>query len=312
MEEVNGEIRRRCSCMKTGKMRNAIDESFREKSSFKIAFTSLAIIVALSLIDHSTGFEMSFSIFYLVPVAFAAWYGSRVVAGLVFVLSAAAWLIVDHTAGNSYSSPLYPYWNACVRLGFFIVISRLISTIKEKLELERKSARLDGLTGAMNARWFGEAAETVFQLAKRYERPTALGYIDIDNFKQVNDIFGHPAGDRVLATVASILMNSVRSSDIVGRLGGDEFAVLMPETTYSGAEKMFRDLHHKLLLETKEQGWPIGFSIGISFFKTAPESVNEAIRLADELMYQVKNQGKNAIALKESTGSITIENTQAY
>jgi diguanylate cyclase (GGDEF)-like protein len=280
------------------KMRNIITESFLGKSSFRIASTSLIMIIALSTIDHATGFDLSFSIFYLVPVVFASWYGTPITGAFVFFLSAVAWMIVDLAAGNNYSSTVYPYWNACIRLGFFFVIYRLITTIKIKIDTERKSARLDRLTGTMNTHFFGEASETVFQLAKRNEKPVAMGYLDIDNFKQVNSTHGHPAGDRVLAAVASILMKSVRYTDFVGRPGGDEFAILMPDTKPSDALTMFNNLHQKLIAEMSAQGWQIECSIGVAAFKTAPETVAEAIRLAEELMYEVKSQGKNAVLIK--------------
>ena len=160
-------------------------------------------------------------------------------------------------------------------------------------------AKLDGLTGVMNARAFGEAAQTILSIAARYGRPTAIGYIDLDNFKSVNDTLGHSEGDTVLIAVASILLESVRGTDLVGRLGGDEFAIFLPETTYSGAVTIFDKLRERLLKEARERVWPIGFSIGVAVFRTAPLSVDEAIKLADALMYRVKNSGKNNILFEE-------------
>lgn len=151
----------------------------------------------------------------------------------------------------------------------------------------------------MNGRWFGEAAQAIFHIAARYGRPTVIGYIDLDNFKSVNDTLGHTEGDHVLRTIASILLKSVRSADLVGRLGGDEFVVLLPETTYTGAVTTFENLRKRLLKETGEHMWPIGFSIGVAVFLTPPSSIDEAIKAADALMYRVKNGGKNNMLVEE-------------
>jgi diguanylate cyclase (GGDEF)-like protein len=115
----------------------------------------------------------------------------------------------------------------------------------------------------------------------------------------VNDTLGHTEGDRVLKTVASVLLVSIRKADLVGRLGGDEFVVLLPETTRAGAVIVFENMREALLKRAAEHGWPIGFSIGVAAFETAPKSLGEAIKLADALMYRVKNSGKNRIVFEE-------------
>ena len=278
----------------------ALLNAFLEKrSSFQITAASLFFIIALAVIDHATGYEVSFSIFYIMPLAFATWYVGLSRGMLLSIFSTMAWLIVDRTSGHHYSQAFIPFWNAGVRFVFFILIVRLLATVRSQLERERSMARFDGLTGAMNGRAFREAAQTILHIAARYGRPTVIGYIDLDNFKHMNDTLGHTGGDDVLRTVASILLKSVRGTDLVGRLGGDEFAVLLPETAYSGAVTLFKNLREKLLKEARGQGWPVGFSIGVAVLRTAPSSVDEAIKHADALMYRVKNGGKNNILLEE-------------
>ena len=271
----------------------------KKRSSFQVTAVSLVLVVALAAIDHATGYEVAFSIFYLVPITLATWYGRLPQSILLCIVSAIAWLIVDRTAGHNYSQAFIPFWNAGIRLGFFIVTARLLAMVRSQLEKERQMARLDGLTGVMNGHAFEEAAQTILRIAARYGRPTVMGYIDLDNFKSVNDTLGHTEGDHVIRTVASILSKSIRSADLIGRLGGDEFAILLPETACSGAATMFEHLREGLLKEARERVWPIGFSIGVAVFRTAPSSVDEAIKLADALMYRVKNGGKNNILLEE-------------
>jgi diguanylate cyclase (GGDEF)-like protein len=271
----------------------------KKRSSFQVTASSLFLVVTFALIDYATGYEGSFSVFYLVPIALATWYGGLRQGILLSIVSATAWLFVDRSAGQHYSQAFIPFWNAAVRFVFFIVTAKLLAKLSDQLEKERSMARFDGLTGAMNGRGFREAAQAIFRIADRYGRPTVIGYIDLDNFKRVNDTLGHTEGDYVLRTVASILLKSVRGADLVGRLGGDEFVVLLPETTYSGAVTVFENLRERLLKKAREHMWPIGFSIGVAVFRSAPSSADEAVKLADGLMYRVKNSGKNNILLEE-------------
>jgi diguanylate cyclase (GGDEF)-like protein len=280
-------------------MLSRIDAFLKNRSSFQVAAVSLVLTAAIAALDHTTGYELSFSIFYLVPIAFAAWYGNLRLGVFLSAVSAMTWLIVDRTAGHSYSQAIIAFWNAVVRFGFFTVTAALIAKVRLQLEKEKLMARLDRLTETMNVRAFQEEVHKLLDIAARYERPTVMGYIDLDSFKSVNDTFGHAEGDNVLRTVASIMSRSVRGTDIVGRMGGDEFAVFLPETTSSGAAVVFENLREKLLTEVKERVWPIGFSIGVAVFRTAPSSVNEAVRLADTLMYRVKKSGKNSILFEE-------------
>ena len=279
-------------------MISRIDAFLKERSSLQITVACLFLILALAAVDHTTGYELSFSIFYLLPIAFATWYAGMYHGALLSIVSASVWLIVDITAGNQYSRSFIPFWNAGVRFLFFIVTVWLLTTVRAQLEKERSRARLDGLTGVMNGFAFTESAQTILRIADRFGRPTAIGYIDLDNFKRVNDTLGHAEGDQVLKTVASALLTSVRKADLVGRLGGDEFVVLLPETTYPGAATVFENIHKSILKKAGEKGWPISLSIGAAVFLTAPTSLNEAIRLADTLMYRVKKSGKNRILIE--------------
>jgi diguanylate cyclase (GGDEF)-like protein len=283
-------------------MISRIDAFLKERSSLQLTPACLLLIFVIAAADHTTGYELSFSIFYLLPIAFATWYAGLYHGALLSIVSAFVWLIADITAGNLYSQPFIPVWNAGVRFLFFIVTAWLLTTVRAQLEKERSMARLDGLTGVMNGRAFTESAQAVLRIADRFGRPTAIGYIDLDNFKSVNDALGHAEGDRVLQTVASVLMNSVRKADLVGRLGGDEFVVLLPETTGSGATTVFENIRESILEKAGEQGWPIGLSIGAAVFLNAPSSLDEAVRVADTLMYRVKNSGKNRILIEAYGG----------
>jgi diguanylate cyclase (GGDEF)-like protein len=276
----------------------AIDRFLRGKSMVWITACSGISAFALALVDLLTGYELAFSIFYLAPVAIAAWYGGLARGMVVSALSALAWLMADTTAGNPYSSMIIPLWNTAVRFGFFIVTARLLASLKTHLAREQDLARQDGLTGIMNGRAFDEAAQPMLELAARHGHPTAVGYVDLDDFKVVNDTRGHAEGDRILRAVAELLRREFRGSDLVCRLGGDEFAVLLPETDLAGARTVFEKVHRELVREMRERAWPIGFSIGVAVF-AASRSVDRAIRVADQIMYRAKSSGKNRVLLEE-------------
>jgi diguanylate cyclase (GGDEF)-like protein len=215
------------------------------------------------------------------------------------LLSTFIWYLVDiGSSGHPYSNPFAPYWNSIIRMGLFLITVQLLIQLKASLNTEKELSRTDNLTGAMNGRGFTEAAEKLFELGARHHRPTSIAYIDLDNFKKVNDEFGHFEGDKVLQTVGGILLNTVRKSDVVGRLGGDEFSIVLPETNEIGAKSTFLKLKNDLTDAMKQHSWPIGFSIGVVSFDLPPTRLDEAIRSADELMYHVKRHGKNDILFK--------------
>lgn len=278
-----------------------------QKLEILIASSSPTQVIALGLLtvgligvmDHITGFEMAFSIFYLIPVVFVTWFSRQWTGYLICGISAAVWLITDLTSGHAYSFWLIPVWNTVVRLVFFLVAAYLLGQLKQHLKQEELLARTDDLTQVLNTRAFNELTTRMLQLAARHHHPVVLGYIDLDNFKAVNDEFGHSEGDRVLKMAASILTKCVRTTDIVGRLGGDEFAVFMPESDFADAQAAFSRIQLELVQNTAFQGWQIGFSIGIAYFPMAPLTIDEALKIADRLMYRVKASGKNNVLFEE-------------
>jgi diguanylate cyclase (GGDEF)-like protein len=207
--------------------------------------------------------------------------------------------VVEDISGHSYSNNLIPVLNAAVRFGFFFTTMLLVSEVKSLAKLQNTLATTDGLTGLLNARAFKDLSQTILHLAERHNHPVVLGYIDLDNFKSVNDHSGHSEGDRALQTVAKTLAGSVRAVDIVGRLGGDEFAILLPETNSAGAEELFGRIRERLIQEVAARGWPISFSIGVAVFPVCHPDIEELLKIADRLMYVVKNSGKNNVIFEE-------------
>ena len=265
------------------------------RTSREILEISLALVAVIGYIDQLVQAELSLSVFYLFPIALATWYAPPPAGSVFCLLSTAVWVAVDINTPRPAAAYWLPAWNAAVRLVFFLVTTRILGLLKNSLRREKALSRTDSLTQVLNARGFEEAGEQVLQLAARYRHPAALAYIDLDNYKQVNDTCGHATGDRVLQDVASMMARCLRATDVVGRLGGDEFAILMPETGREGAQTAFAKIQAELIREAREKKYPIGFSIGVAVFPIAPKSLDDAINAADRLMYKVKTSGKNSL-----------------
>ncbi len=269
------------------------------RSQVQLTLVSLLLLSAIASLDYLTGYELSFSLFYLIPVSISAWHSGKHLGIAVSIVCAATWLAIDYSSGQRYSQLGIPFWNACVRLGFFIIVARLLWHLRTALEYQSSLAEHDGLTGMLNNRSFKQRCASLASLATRSGRPMVLGYLDLDDFKVVNDSLGHGGGDDVLKAVANMLGERLRKSDIVGRMGGDEFAILLPETDLASARTIFSELHERLMDLATQNRWPVGFSIGVAAFHYPPADPEDAMKYADDLMYKVKGSGKNSIRFEE-------------
>ena len=270
--------------------------AFLERRSRPFIFVSgLLLVFLLGVADYLNGPDVSFLIFYVVPVFVAAWYAGRRAGLWMCAASGLSWFVGAYANPQHISHPGVAYWNAAVRLGFMVILAHLVASFKRSLERERELARTDYLTGALNGRSFGELAASEINRARRHSHPFTVAFMDVDDFKQVNDRHGHSAGDRLLKAVADSISQTVRAVDSVARLGGDEFAVLMPETGKAAAQVVIRRVRRQLLEAARRQGLPVTFSIGVVTWDTPPASVDEMLRAADELMYAAKRLGKGII-----------------
>ncbi|MFH1421963.1 MAG: GGDEF domain-containing protein, partial [Planctomycetota bacterium] len=274
----------------------SIDEFLKNRSNVLIFFFSLFTIFAIGAGDYLTGPEISFSIFYLCPIALAAWYCTMRIGILTAFCSAVIWFIADKTAGREYEYFAILYWNAFVRFWIFFIVVYLLSIIHTALEKNKEYANTDFLTKICNIRQFYEKLKEETERARRYNHPISIAYMDLDNFKNVNDQHGHKAGDELLKKIGAVLKENVRATDIVARLGGDEFAVLLPEISSESALEATKKLQKVLLNKMKEENSPITFSIGLVTFIRPPDSVeHEMLKRVDKIMYSVKENGKNNI-----------------
>jgi diguanylate cyclase (GGDEF)-like protein len=268
-------------------------------------------MVGLGIIDYLTGFEVSFSLFYVFPIVFVTWRAGHLIGIISSITSAIIWEISNLLAGVTFSHPLIIYWNTLIRLGFFLLITWLIGTLKHTLEKEQALSRIDFLTGSVNSRAFSEIADRELLRIRRHGHPFTISYIDLDNFKSVNDQLGHSVGDSVLRMVVDVLKAHLRGSDIVARLGGDEFAVFFPETDAEAAKIVIPKIQQILVTTMIEKNYPVTFSFGVVTCLVSPPTLDDLIMRADDLMYAVKKRGKNAIQYAVYKGDQRNENDLA-
>lgn len=269
----------------------------RQSPLFQISL-GLVLTVIIGLIDYGTGEELSVSILYLLPISMVTWLVGRGGGILISTASALIWLAADLISGPVYSHLMVHYWNMTVTFGFFFVVTLTLSALKKALEGEKKLARVDSLTGVANLRYFYEFCYREMERARRNKHSLALAYIDIDNFKIINDYFGHSTGDILLQSVTKTIKENIRPMDMVARLGGDEFVILLTEIGPTYVQMVITRIQKSLLELMRQKGWSVTFSIGVVTFISPPAKLDDMIRTADSLMYTVKNSGKNNIKYK--------------
>jgi len=254
-----------------------------------------AFVLPISILDYLTGPEVGFRLVYLIPVSLITWFTNRALGAVVALITVILWFFTDLATGRSYSHRLIYIWDFASRLFFLWMVVLLLSRLRLALQREQELARMDSLTGAMNPRVFYELTEMEISRSARYKHPVTVAYIDIDNFKTVNDTLGHNTGDRLLCTVTMNIRKYLRKTDAVARLGGDEFAILLPETGQEAARAAMEKIKNYLLQEMDRNRWPVTFSIGVITCVENLPTGERLIQAADALMYSAKNQGKNDI-----------------
>jgi diguanylate cyclase (GGDEF)-like protein len=264
--------------------------------------TGLALIVIIGIVDFLTEIEFTVSLFYMLPILLITWVAGRWPGIMASVLSTLVWLITDIAAGKTYSNPFIYIWNIFIELSFFVIFVLLLSTVRRALEHERELAHSDYLTGAVNSRLFIELLQMEINRSQRYQHPFTLAYMDLDNFKFVNDQFGHPIGDQVLRSVVDQAKKHLRTTDVFARLGGDEFAVLLPETDQESAKVVFSKILSDISLGMQQSNWSVTLSIGVLTCLSAPRSPDEIVKIVDDLMYSVKREGKDSIKYSTYAG----------
>ena len=185
--------------------------------------------------------------------------------------------------------------------------TRELQKLQEELSITKEEANIDFLTKLPNRRSFTRALEDFLDNFKNYSVPFSLVMLDIDNFKQINDTYGHDFGDKVLIEIGKILRTFLRAKDIPGRLGGEEFGIILPgvklEQAYRIAERLRKAIEVRDL--EVDNGKYVNFtaSIGVAEVEDSMESIDDLYKKADEALYKAKQNGKNQVQVARHSSS---------
>jgi len=174
-----------------------------------------------------------------------------------------------------------------------------------KLHMETSQMAItDALTGLYNRRYFDKVLPQELERARRYNLSFSILLIDADNFKKVNDTYGHLMGDRILATIGEAITHALRTVDFAFRYGGEEFIVILPETTIKSARRAAERIRQKVISESRkvlqnEVSSPVTVSTGIACYPRDATDAKALVALADNLLYQAKGAGKNRILVRK-------------
>lgn len=277
-----------------------------------LAVVALAVAV-MSALDIITGRDFRSVLFYLIPVLVVAWWLPRPWVLPATVVASASWTATGFYM-EGYAHMGITLFNAVTSLVVFLIVGLLLSTVRgerdllaaanarvqELLQAESQLARTDPLTGLANHREFMDRLKLDALRAGRDNTSLCVLYLDLDNFKRVNDRFGHAAGDEALRRIAAELRAATRATDLPARLGGDEFAVLLWGVDAAAAAQVAS----RLIAAVAQLGaaWPdtgLGASVGVAWFERAPEDPEQLVRAADDAMYEAKGAGKGRLVLRK-------------
>jgi len=260
----------------------------------------LASTLGIGWIDWLTGAELNLAIFYLMPIVGAGWASSRRSAVFHGFAAAVCWFVADISLRTD-EYLLVPLWNAFTGLFIFVGLGLLIAVVrsnqadlKASLDRERRLVHTDATTGLPNSRAFMK--ELAGQGEQKHAGPIGVIFLDLDNFKRVNDDFGHAEGDAVLREVGRALRAAVRRDDVAARIGGDEFAILALDVDRVALREIAARIVTAIeALGRRYPGTGLGASVGLCHLEAAPSDLDQMLRLADQAMYAAKTEGKGRV-----------------
>ncbi len=282
--------------------------SLVDESSHRVVLAVAAGLLGLvTVLDYWSGAELTSAVFYLVPVALAGWRFDVRTSGPFALCATLLWVSVTMMLGVQHASLWMAVWDGVSRFIVYFSFAVLLGHVRSSLERLREMALTDHLTGVANSRFFHELAARELEHCRRHQRPFTLAYIDIDDFKGINDEFGHSGGDMVIRTVATALARNIRKVDHVARQGGDEFMLFLHEVEPEVAQGVLEQIHSRVSDALQQSGFDVSLSTGGVTWRTPPDTLDAAIHSADQVMYRVKGMEKgtvlHAVAGEERTDS---------
>lgn len=259
-----------------------------------VVTTAATLLVLLGLLDYASGSEIAFSAIYLLPLLAVGWRVPQrgTLTAFISALASGAWLSAELATRSL--NPVVAFWNGASRFAIFYLVVSLLQALRASLIAQQNLAERDPLTGVANQRAFSKAMRRALEASQAARHPISLVYLDLDDFKMINDTLGHSGGNAVLCSFAAALNESTRESDTVGRLGGDEFAIILPSAGTQAARGIMDSLVTRLQGSLSEihLDRSVTFSAGVVTFLVPPENLDDMINAADSLMYEAKRDGK--------------------
>lgn len=256
---------------------------------------ALGFMVLITVADYLTDPYLAFATFYLIPVAILAWYWTRARA-LVFSVVVTAAGIMARTLDPGDVRTIVIAANGLLRQVMFIFVVLLVDAERTARMRVAKLSTTDPLTGMLNRRAFAELGRDRLAQAARRGSPVTLVYIDLDDLKTRNDVYGHEAGDRMLIAFADAMAITFRETDLVTRIGGDEFCCLLADTDEEEAEAVLIRFGAVVAQIGPES---LSASIGaVATMPTPDTAIGDLIHEADVLMYGAKVAGKGQYRIK--------------
>jgi len=265
---------------------------FHMRSNFIPLVLGILTIIIIGFLDYLTG-SFPVSIFYLVPIGIITWHTGLQNGILSSIACALIYFFDSYTDQNTTADTYLVYWNSLITLGYFLIFMYGLHKVKTVLRRETLYARTDFLTEVSNSKSFFEYADSEITRSRRFSRQLSIAYLDLDDFKALNNKLGRIAGDELLRLIAKTINWSLGKNDKVARLGGDEFAILFPDTSSDQAKSSMERVIEKLSQAAAVNRTQLTFSIGVVTFTRPPSSVDEMIGLAESTMYSAKIDGKN-------------------
>ena len=277
---------------------------FTRETQWKLALETWAIILFISWCVYQTGgIDSPLINLYLLVIIFSALTLGKMVTLLEFTLISAAYFYLAQSSVEEGSFSLLLLSEMTMTFAPYLLVGYLTSLLAADLKNARQGLELlsdtDELTGLKNRRAFNAALEAEFKKAVRYNRVFSVLMLDADDLKPVNDRFGHAAGDKLIVSIAQVVQESLRETDILARYGGDEFVVILNETTRDRAvevaERIRKSVENTSFSSSGERVSST-ISVGVACFSENSQDGIEIIAQADEKLYESKRKGKNSVS----------------
>jgi diguanylate cyclase (GGDEF)-like protein len=270
-------------------MKKFIKDEKRMKAA--VALAAAVFIPAAAAVDYLTRHQTPISLFYALAIVATAWFswpaasaGAAMLSGICMAAVTAAFA-GPHTSATATSMP--------AQSAFFLAFAAILMAFKYLQDQLGRMSTIDPLTELVNSRHFLAIGSVEIERSQRYKHPFSIIYIDIDDFKDINETVGHGAGNELLREIARTIKAMIRRTDTVARLGGDDFALLMPETGESAVKAVVARIQAKAADIKAPHAKKVTFSFGVITAAGHGGAFDEMVRMAHTLMREAKGHGKN-------------------